>query len=680
MATVPLVSGSTSFPLLSEPGEIGPLALRNRMLLCPMGDNLAQPGGEVSDRQLAYYEARAAGGAALLLLGSVGVATSGRTSPEQTGAHLDDQIDGLRRLTETVHGHGAAIAAQLVHCGPNAVLDIAEGRPLLVPSIPPPLRMDTLSGMVTPDELTAMTEPFARPGAAIDYRVAADEDLVEVVGWFADAASRLRRAGFDGIEVHAGHGYLIDAFLSPLTNRRTDGWGGPVERRARLLIEILGAVRASVGHEVAVWLRLNGREIDKAGGETIEEAVAVARLAVAVGADAIHVSAYADPGQAVGITAAHTPHSPGARVADAAAVRASVDVPVITFGRLEPPAAEAALATGAADFVAFGRSLLAGPGLPSAIVEGTPERARPCAYQYRCIGNIFLHRPLTCAVSPDATNEVALVGSGVAAASEARHLLVVGGGPVGLEVAHRLAGNGHRVTLWEAAGFLGGTLALAGAADAALAPLTGWLSSAVDRTGVDVELRQTATAGAVGALAPDRVLVVTGAEWARPADELDLGTRALTPDDLWLDPAGGLDALGERVLVVGSGKVALSLASAARARGRTVVLTAPDAVLAPELGLPGRFRLVHDLIESGVDVRPSTVIEHRDDPLLGADSIVWATSRRPRSALAAELRFTGLPVDVLGDASGTFGLEGGLAAAARAAASLGRVVPTTGSQ
>ncbi len=660
-----------AYPLLSAPGRIGPLALRNRMLLCPMGDNLAAPDGMITDRQLDHYGARAAGGAALLLVGSVAIAhPDGAAAPEQTGFSDDRFLPGLRALTDRVHGHGAAIAAQLVHNGPNAVLDIARGVPLLVPSVPPRLRMDALSGMVTPDELAAMTEPFTRPGAGIDYRVATEDDLAALVAQYADAADLARRAGFDGVEVHAGHGYVIDAFLSPLTNQRTDRWGGDLAGRARLLTEVLRAVRDRVGDELAVWCRLNAQEVDKPGGETLADAIEVARLAVAAGAQALHVTAYADPGRATGITDAHTPHLPGVRVAEAAAVRSAVDVPVITFGRLEPADAERALADGAADFVAFGRKLLAGPDLPAAVLAGRPERARPCAYQYRCIGNIFLHRPLACAVNPDTGAE----RSQPPTADRAEHVLVVGGGPAGLEVAHRLADAGHRVTLWEASDRLGGLLRLAGAADPDLDPLRAWLAAEAVRAGVEVELGRMADAPAVARLAPDRVVVATGARWTRPDDGV------LTPDDLAGDPAAGLEGLGERVLVVGAGKVAVSLAAAARRRGRTVTLVAPEPVLAPELGLPGRFRLVHDLAADGVEVRPATVDGYEadgarlaDGTRIGADSIVVATGREPGRRLADELRAAGLAVEVIGDASGTTGLEPGLRAAADLATSIGVV-------
>ncbi|CAN5749350.1 FAD-dependent oxidoreductase [soil metagenome] len=667
-----------SYPHLTAPGAIGPLVLRNRMVLCPMGDNLAEADGTISERQLAYYEARARGGAALLLVGSTAISyPDGATAAEQTALSHDRQLPGLRALTERVHAHGAAIAAQLVHNGANAVLDIVRGVPLLVPSVPPRLRMDRLSGMVTPEELTAMTEPFARPGAGISYQVATEDDIAALIDRYADAAVRAEAAGFDGVEVHAGHGYAIDSFLSPLTNLRDDRWGGTVEGRARLLVEVLGAIRSRVGDRFAVWVRLNAREVGKDGGETLADAIAVARRAEGAGAQAIHVTAYADPGQATGITAAHTPHVPGARVADAAAVKAAVTVPVITFGRLEPAEAEAAVADGAADFVAFGRKLLAGPDLPLAVVAGEPAAARPCSYQYRCIGNIFLHRPLACAVSPDTTREHELT----AGPGSAQHVLVIGGGPVGLEVAHRLAANGHRTTLWEATDRLGGLLVVAGQADPALAPLAAWLEREARRRGVGIELLRTATVEAVRELAPDRVVLATGSSWVGPEGAAPAEDLVLTPDDLRRRPDDAFAPFGPRVVVVGSGKVAASLAGSARSRSHEVVLVAHEAVVAPELGLPGRFRLVHDLGEAGVDVRLSTGVDRvgpdgvvlEDGTTIPADTVLWAMDRSPRTGLAADLLAAGLRVDVLGDATGTTGLEAGLLGAARLAAGLGRV-------
>ena len=209
----------TEFPHLLAPGAIGTMALRNRILMAPMGDSLANPDGTVSDAQLAYFEARARGGASLLLIGSVAVAyPDGCVDQRQVGASAVAHEPGLRELAERVHAHGARLAAQLTYNGALARLDIARGRPMLVPAVPARPHPDALSMMLTDVELAGFAAPYASPTARVEYRVADDEDLAAVVARFADAADRCRRAGLDGVELHAGHGYLVDEFLSPIAH------------------------------------------------------------------------------------------------------------------------------------------------------------------------------------------------------------------------------------------------------------------------------------------------------------------------------------------------------------------------------------------------------------------------------------------------------------------------------
>ena len=629
-------SRSVSFSNLLTPGQIGPLSLRNRILMCPMGDNLGNEHGTVSERQLEYYEARARGGAALLLVGSVAVGyPHGTYDRRQLGASDPRFVPGLRALAARAHRHGALIAAQLVHDGPNSLADISAGRPLLVPSVPSRPASDPLSALVTGEEMEALFRPFSTASSRLDVRVADDDDLAWVVDQFADAAGRCVEAGFDGIEIHAGHGYLIDAFLSPASNRRTDSWGGPVEGRARLLREVVAAVRAAVGASVAVWLRLNGEERFRPGGTTVDDAIAAARIAVVAGADAVHVSVYADPGVAIGITGAHTPHAPGALVGLAAEVRAAVSVPVITFGRLEPSAAEAALVSGAADFVAMGRKLLADPDLPRRLASGSVADVRPCIYRYRCIGNIFLGEPVACVVNPATGHESELR---VVAAAVGRRVAVVGGGPAGLEAARLLAERGHEVSLYESGPRLGGRLALAARVDEALDRFLAWQLRGVERASVSIELGRAVT---VDELDADEIVVATGGRW-HPS--LDAIARWLEADD---------GSVGARVLVRGDGSAALGLARLCASRGREVVVEA--AVPGTDLGLPGRFRIVHELQEMGVRF----VTEHDGD----ADTVIDTT-------VTPGVVAAGRPVHAIGDCTGFGGLEAALESAVRLAVSL----------
>lgn len=663
----------TRFAHLLAPGAIGNVELRNRILMCPMGDSLAEADGTVSERQLDYFEARAEGGAALLLVGSVSVGyPDGSYAATQTAASHDDHITGLARLAARAHSHGARIAAQLVHDGGNSLYDIARGRPLLVPSTPPRSRPDPLSGMVTADELQRMTAPFTGPTSKLAIRVATDDDIEMVIAQFAAAAQRCVEAGFDAIEIHGGHGYLLDAFRSGYANQRDDAWGGTADGRNRLMLETARAVRQRVGSKVAVWMRLNAFEVGRPGGVTLDDTMSLAPQLVAAGLDALHVSAYASNDVAIGVTATHTPHEPGLLLTAAAAVRASVAVPVIAFGRLEPDAADAAIANGQADFVAMGRKLLADPHLPRKLAENRVDDIRPCIYQYRCIGNIFVQGSVACVANPETAREAELR---VPRAVRPRRIAVAGGGPAGLEAARRLADSGHGVTLFERAPILGGRLALGARVDDVLSRFLGWLAHTAEASGVEFRLGTDFDTAASREF--DDVVVATGAHWARPdIAGIDLDhVRILDDVDEWL-----LRGEPSRVALLGGGKIALSLAAYGLARGDSVTVIEPSGVFGPELGLPGRFRMVHDVEAAGADlvvgqwqtITPTEVAVEAagETRLVEADTVIVAHGAVPVAPLAGELRAAGVSCHVIGDCREVARIEGAMLDAARLAVTL----------
>jgi 2,4-dienoyl-CoA reductase (NADPH2) len=604
---------------LLGPTNLGPLALRNRIALCPMGVNLD------GDDRVAWFEARARGGAGLILVGSVSVLHPvGSFDERQAALATDEQAADLQRTVDAVHASGAAIAAQLVHGGQNALLDVAAGRPFLVPSRKRPSAPDELTSMLTADEATKAMAPFLAPTALLEAKEATDDDLAAVVDAFAAAARRAVAIGFDGIELHAGHGYLLDAFLSPCTNRRDDRWGGDARRRAELLVEVVRAVKAAIPPTTALWARVNGEERHRDGGQTLDDALAAMQAGLDNGLDALHVTAYADPMVAIGITDAHTPHRPGALLPLARRVRHELGAPVIGFGRLTPEAAEQAIADGDCDIVAMGRPLIADPDLPAKLAAGRRDRIRPCAYQYRCIGAIFLNEPVSCTVNPDAGREA---HAAAAPAAAPKRVVVAGGGPAGLECARRLAERGHDVVLHEATDRLGGMLRVAEVANPDLAGLADWLAAAAVDAGVDVRLGSTVD----GSLVDADALV-----WAAGAD--------------WPGLHGGVPAAA--AAVVGDGAAALAVAR----RLAPSMLFAGAPVVAPELGLPGRFRAVHDARQAGV-----TIVLDGTPPPDAFD----ARRGGPRQAPAVDV-----PVHVIGDAGGSAGLAAALAIAARVAADL----------
>lgn len=652
---------------LLAPGRIGALELRNRMLMAPMGEDLGDLDGLVSGAQMAYLEARARGGLAMVMLGSVAVSFPvGCSNARQTAISDDRHVPGWQEAARRVHRHGAALAVQLTQTGANSLQDTLAGRPMWVASEPGPPGRDDLYGMVTAVEGAKMMEPFVGPDSKLFYKVLDHDDIASVIDDFASAVVRAREAGVDGCELHAGHGYLIDGFLSRAKNHRTDEYGGSVENRARILVEILREIRVRVGDDFAVWVRLNSTE-NRPDGATLDDCIAIARLAEAAGADAVHVSAYHDPASAVGPTDSYAPHVPGLLIENARAVKDAIGGPVIAVGRITPDAADVAIADGAFDFVSMARMILAEPELPNLLAAGRPEEIRPCVYHYRCIGNIFVRGQVRCAANGSVGREDELV---IGQAAAPRSVLVVGGGPAGMEAARVAALRGHAVTLVDAAPRLGGRWVYAAATSDVNADLLRWLEHQLELRQVTVRLGERVDADAVVAAGADAVVVATGARWDRPAITGAELPHVHAVDDLgpWLlDGKRVGDGVVDDVVVLGGDLPGLGIAERAAADGARVTVLEPSDVFGLHLGLPGRWRRVHDLraegvvLAGGADVSEITgdAVRWRDldgDHETPADALFTTLDADPDTTLADELRARDVAVTVVGDAAVGAGL------------------------
>lgn len=577
---------------LLSPGRIGGLELRNRILMAPMGSNLCEPDGHLGERILRYYEERARGGVGMVTVGVAAIAwPEGACNPNQVAISDDSFLPGLQELTRRAHEHGAKAAVQLQHAGKVAVRDIVAGREMWVPSVPE-YKAGDLMKELTPPEMASFVGAMRGGSAKVGFHEMTGEDVATLVDRFAEAAERARRAGFDGVELHAGHGYILSEFLSPASNRREDEYGGSPENRARFLVETIAAVKARVGADFPVWCRIDGCEYRTPGGITPEQAQRTAELAEAAGADAIHVSAYADSTVGAAFTEAPLVHQPSGFVPLAEGVKKRVRIPVIAVGRIEVEEAEALLARGGADFVAMARKLLADPELAGKLTEGRGSDVRPCIYCYTCVGRIFLNQGSRCAVNARSGREFE---SEVLPADEARRVLVVGGGPGGLEAARIAAIRGHRVTLCEAGTELGGTLRTSGWVNEPNARLVAWLAAQTRSLGIEVRLGTPLSEDDIVAFGADAVVVAVGAR--KPVGDPAAGVLGV--DDLGEE--GVLREPGDAVVILGGGGVGLSLADHWSAHGREVTVLEASSHLGAELAPPRRWRVLADLRARGVE-------------------------------------------------------------------------------
>jgi 2,4-dienoyl-CoA reductase-like NADH-dependent reductase (Old Yellow Enzyme family) len=684
-------------------GRIGTLELRNRILMTPMGSNTADPEGYCGERIRQYYGARAEGGAALLIMGSVAISWPvGSANWRQVAISDDRFIPGLKAVADEVHAHGAKLAVQLQHAGLTAMNDIRDGRPMLTPSVPKDKDGD-MGPMLFPEEIAAMSTPYANPHAKVGHQVATEADLAWVIGQFADAADRAKRAGMDAVELHAGHGYLIHSFLNPSVNTRDDRWGGSLENRARLLVEVIRAIKQRCGRDYPVWCRIDGVEFMTEGGITHEDAKATARLAEAAGADAIHVSAYADASKGESFTVAHATHRPCGFVEYAAGIKSVVKIPVITAGRIEPEVGDELIRRGQIDFITMGRKLLADPELPRKLREGRANEIRPCVYCYTCISQIFVNKSVICAVNARTGREFETV---ITPADKPKHVLVAGGGPAGMEAARVARLRGHRVTLCEKGSRLGGTVFFSAASYPPNGKLVQYLDNEMGRLGVAVRLHTEVTPALIANLKPDAVVAALGARREMPAVPGIELPHVLSGDDIRAmvtgeggGRSGGLTAglmtlgkwagvldrpdwmrklsrvwmpLGKRIVLVGGGLVAIELAEFLAERGRQVTILEEGAVFGAGLKLVRRWRNIADCKRLGVAFLPQARLARVDaDSLvylnaggqerrIPADQVIITSGAEADTAAVEQLASAGVPVHAIGDVTGVGYIDGAI--------------------
>lgn len=622
------------YPHLLSPGRIGRMEIRNRVAMSPMGTNYASDTGGVTERMIRHYAERARGGTGLVIVENTTVQyPQGRGAPAHNRIDRDEFIPGLNRLAEAIQCYGARAAIQINHVGALTSPQLCGGTPVGPSDVP------VAPGRATPRPLTV-------------------DEIREIVDCFAAAAVRAVRAGFDGIEIHGAHGYLISQFLSAYTNHRTDEYGGGLEGRARFALEVIAAVRQAVGRGFPLWMRINGDDFVE-GGNTQEEYKALAKMLVDAGLDALHVSAAFPAAHHKQIEPMRFPQ--GWKLYLAEGIHQVVSVPVLATSAIREPAfADDAIATGKIDFAAIGRGLLADPEWVNKARAGEAHRIRRCISCNVCSKSRSVDGiPIRCTVNPFLGREEVFDDFGSAA--QAKRVLVIGGGPAGMEAAWAAARRGHRVILCERGAELGGQMMLSSRPPGKEKIL--WLHDALTRqlreTGVEVRLGVEVTPEYVAAQKPDAVIVATGANPLRPPIAGLDDARVVTAWDVL---SGKADVQGKTVAMIGAGLVACETALYLAAKGNRVTMVEMLDRIAPDVEPTTRIDLLEELERAGIigyaacrakqvaDEGLACEFADGKPALFAADVIVLAAGAVAERSLADALVPLGMPVYVIGDA------------------------------
>jgi 2,4-dienoyl-CoA reductase (NADPH2) len=660
---------------LFSPIRIGTLELPNRLVMSPMTTGYAGRDLLPSPRLLAYLEARARGGVGLITLEACSVDRRHREVPRSMHFSDDSVIEAHRSLSDRVHAAGAKVQPQLVHPGPDGLAPFLEKIPSLGPS-------------VIPSYLTGT--PSRELGV---------EEIAEIVDLYGAAARRIREAGYDGLELHAAHGYmLLGSFLSPWRNRRSDAYRGDTDDgRTRILSETLAAIRRDAGDDFPVTLRISGYE-RVPGGRRSYDTPRIAPRLVEAGVDCFHVSGGVIDRLTSQIVTASS-YGDAHNVAAAAAVKRVVDVPVMAVGRIHDPVlAEEILARGDADLIAMARPLLADPELPAKARAGRVSELRRCISCQTCIDSMEVGR-MRCAINPQCGREGELE---LSRAATPLRLSVVGGGPAGLEAARQAALRGHRVRLYERERHLGGAFRLAATVHPENQPFLRFLQTQIERLPIDVQLGIDVDADTIARSNPDAVIVASGARiaipiipgsdlphvWSGPelrgllsGDASSLAgkrlsawrrwgvrlvlpgaSRLLTPERMRRLP-GPWIPFGPRVAIVGGDLAAVELAEFLAEKGRRVRVFESGDEIAPEVGLKRRTEHMDRLDRLGVSVNTGIEIEAISGTGLrlrgvgggtpvDADTVILAGRPEPDTSLFESIRERVPRTFAIGDCTG----------------------------
>ena len=621
------------YDILLRPLKVGSLTLKNRLLSAPT--SMAQLGSDehYTNENLDYYRLKALGGAALVSVGDTIVdLETGRSHPMQASLNDPEAIPSFVKLAEAIHAGGAAAEVELDHGGALCDPVFIGGKNAIGPS-----------GYVDAwgDEVCEMTK-----------------DQIEYIGdRFAQAALNAKNCGFDMVMIHAGHGWLVHQFLSPLTNHRTDEYGGSLENRMRFLLEIIEKIRRAAGRGYPIDIRISGSERME-GGYDIETGIEIARMLDGK-VDLIHVSAGSQMDEYSCVLmhpGAFQKHGENSNLA--AAIKKQVKTPVVTVGAFsEPDKMADFMNTSDVDAIAMGRALIADPFLPRKIMQGRPEDITPCLRCGECQSGMMKNKVMHCAVNPYIGNENEFFHP--LPVQRRRNILIVGGGPAGMQAAITACERGHQVTLIEKSDRLGG-LKYADNADFKqnIRRYRDMTAAKVSRLPIDIRLNTVVTDSLIDEIRPDAMIIAIGAHpWALPVPGAD-GKNVIFGSELDKDTP-----VGEKVVVIGGGLIGCEESISLAAQGKDVTLIEMQDDLCPDCGRMHRINVLHQIeTHENITVRTGMACTRiteegvvaadtdKNEVCFPADTVLMCAGMRPDTSAVDALRSYAPEYFICGDA------------------------------
>jgi len=620
------------FNHLFSPITIGTMQLKNRIVLAAMSVHITPPDGSITDREIAFYKRKAEGGTGLITIGSVLIHADGNFGG-QIFIDNDSRILGLKRMTDAIHQAGAKISAQIHHSGRETNIATCGYQPV--------------SASVFEPEAAEYDLP----------RALTTREVGDYVEYYAQGVRRAKEAGFDAVELHGAHGYLIAQFMSPLTNFRTDQYGGSFLGRMRFIKEIFTRSRELVGDDFTITVRISGDEL-RPNGIDMHLSREIAKYLEKLGAAAISVSAQMFPYVR---TCPNMYHKPGINVYLAENIKEVVKIPVMTAGRINTPElAEEIISSGKADLVCMGRVLLADPDFAKKAHEGRSEEIIPCiACNKGCHDRNAEDRAVKCTMNPETGRESTFK---ITPAKESKKVVVIGGGPAGMEAAIVATRRGHNVELYDENEELGGRLILASVPPNKSDYLEGieFLRKEIDRLKIKAHMGKRLNKEEIVKKKPNAVILATGANTLIP--NIPGVDQALVVDSD--DILAGKKTAGKRVIVIGGGSVGAETAHyLMETAQRKVFLVeilpniATDMPFDAQIILSEEIKQMTDLKvltnSKVIKINKNSVIIEKDNQeqeIKDIDSVVLATGVLSDNILAQELKNTNFDVYSVGDA------------------------------